>query len=409
MAKPQVLIMATLDTKDEETLYVREVLQAQGVKALIIDCGSLGTPPPVADITRQEVARRAGVELAELVATGDKGHIIGTMGRGLSLIVEDMHQAGELQGVIGLGGGQGTAMGTGAMQSLPLGFPKVMATTLAAGNMRPFLGTKDIAVFPSVADILGMNFILRRTLYNAALCLAAMVQSPAPTDRAPGVVIGATAFGVVTAGLLKLRKLLVGPKLEMAFFHANGMGGAALDEFTAQGAFDAILHWSTHEITERMAGGIFQARPEHLDVLAEKRLPCLVSMGAVDYFCMGPHLELTEEWKKRRNYIVHNRNITLVRANAEEMVGAAEFLAAKLNKALGPVKVMVPLRGFSEPNAKGKQFYDPEADAQFLEALERQLAGHIDIIKLDSHINSDEFVAEAAKEMRDMLAAEATA
>lgn len=409
MAKPQVLIMATLDTKDEETIYVREVLQAQGVTALIIDCGSLGTPPPVADITREQVARRAGVELADLVATGDKGHIIGTMGRGLSLIVEDMHRAGELQGVIGLGGGQGTAMGTGAMQSLPLGFPKVMATTLAAGNMRPFLGTKDIAVFPSVADILGMNFILRRTLYNAALCLAAMVKQPAPTDRAPGVVIGATAFGVVTAGLLKLRKLLVGPKLEMAFFHANGMGGASMDELAAQGAFDAILHWSTHEITERMAGGIFQARPEHLDVLAQKRLPCLVSMGAVDYFCMGPHLELTEEWKKRRNYIVHNRNITLVRANAEEMVGAAEFLTAKLNKALGPVKVMVPLKGFSEPNAKGKQFYDPETDAQFLEALERQLAGHIDIIKLDSHINSDEFVAEAAKEMRAMLAAEATA
>lgn len=409
MAKPQALIMATLDTKDEETIYVRQVLEEQGLKALIIDCGSLGAPPPVADITRQEVARRAGVELEELVATGDKGHIIGTMSKGLSLIVEDMHRAGEIQGVIAMGGGQGTAMGTAAMQSLPLGFPKVMATTLAAGNMRPFLGTKDIAVFPSVADILGMNFILRRTLYNAALSLAAMVLQPAPRDRAPGVVIGATAFGVVTAGLLKLRKLLVGPKLEMAFFHANGMGGAALDELTAQGAFDAILHWSTHEITERMAGGIFQAREDHLDVLAQKRLPCLVSMGAVDYFCMGPHLELTEEWKKRRNYIVHNRNITLVRANAEEMVGAAEFLAAKLNKSLGPVKVMVPLRGFSEPNAQGKQFYDPETDAQFLASLERHLDRRIAIIKLDSHINSDEFVAEAAKEMRAMLAAEATA
>ena len=409
MAEPQVLIMATLDTKDEETLYVREVLQAQGVKALIIDCGSLGTPPPVADITREQVARRAGVELAELVATGDKGHIIGTMGRGLSLYVEDLHRAGEIQGVIALGGGQGTAMGTAAMQSLPLGFPKVMATTLAAGNMRPFLGTKDIAVFPSVADILGMNFILRRTLYNAALCLAAMIKQPAPTGRAPGVVIGATAFGVVTAGLLKLRKLLVGPKLEIAFFHANGMGGAALDELAAQGAFDAILHWSTHEITERMAGGIFQAREEHLDVLAQKRLPCLVSMGAVDYFCMGPHLELDEGWKKRRNYIVHNRNITLVRANAEEMVGAAEFLAAKLNRALGPVKVMVPLKGFSEPNAEGKQFYDPETDGRFLATLEEKLEPHIEVIKLNCHINSDEFVAEGAREMRALLAAEAGA
>lgn len=404
MSRPRVLIMATLDTKDEETIYLRDLLEKQGLEPWVVDCGSLGVPPPLAQITREQLAIKAGTDLESLVATGDKGHIIATMSQGLSAYVKELFAAGEIQGVIGMGGGQGTAMGTAAMQSLPLGFPKVMVTTLAAGNLRPFLDTKDIAVFPSVADVLGMNFILRRTLSNAAMSLAAMVHHPAPTDTGQGKVVGATAFGVVTSGLLKLRKLLVGPDLEMAFFHANGMGGATMDELAAQGCFDAICHWATHEITELAAGGIFQAREEHLDVLADTELPCLVSMGAIDYFCMGPHLELDEEWKAGRNYIVHNRNITLVRATAEEMVLAAHFLARKLNRAQGPVKVLVPLKGFSEPDAEGKQFYDPAANRRFLKTLKGELAGRIPLLELDYHINSDEFVARGAKEMRSLLA-----
>ena len=402
MPQKRVLIIATLDTKDEEAVFVRDLIRSRGLEAWVIDPGSLGAPALTAEITREQVAQKAGIDLKSLVATQNKGHIIATMSQGVTAWVDELYQEGSIHGVLGLGGGQGTAMATAAMQGLPLGFPKVMVTTLASGNMRPFLGTKDIAVFPSVADVLGMNCILRRTLSNAANSVAAMVINPAPTAGAPGLIIGATAFGVVTAGLLKLRRLLVSPELEIAFFHATGIGGAAMDELADQGMFDGIMHWATHEITGRMGGGIFAARDDHLDVLARRELPCLVSMGAIDYFCMGSFTDLGEEWNER-NYIVHNRNITLVRATVQEMTGAARFLAEKLNRALGPVKVMIPLKGFSEPNAQGKQFYDPETDRIFVEVLKGELASHIQVLEYPNHINDDQFVAHAAREVKSLL------
>jgi uncharacterized protein (UPF0261 family) len=399
---PHVLIIVTLDTKYEEAAYVRDVLHNRGLSAKIVDCGALGVPGIVADISRQQVAQRAGYDLANLVATGDKGRIIAAMTEGVTGWVIDLYNRGELQGVVGLGGGQGTSMATAAMQELPLGFPKVMVSTLASGNMRPFIESKDIAVFPSVADMLGMNRLLEKTVGMAANAMAAMVQYP-PVVRPPAPhTVGVTAFGVTTPGLMKLRRLLEGPELEMVFFHANGAGGAAMESLAREGVFDILLDWTTHEIVDREVGGIFAARDDHLDVLAEREIPCVVSAGAIDYACMGPLEKMPPQWRKR-NVIVHNRNITLVRATAEEMVNAADFLAGKLNRALGTVKVMIPLEGFSEPNAKGKQFYDPHADGAFSERLKSLLNQSIELIELPFHINDDGFVKRAADEILQLI------
>jgi uncharacterized protein (UPF0261 family) len=356
----------------------------------------------MADISRQQVAKRAGYELADLVATGNKGRIMAAMTDGVTGWVIDLYAQGELQGVLGLGGGQGTSMATAAMQELPLGFPKVMVTTLASGNMRPFIESKDIAVFPSVADMLGMNRLLEKTLGMAANALAAMVLYPPPVRAPARRTIGVTAFGVTTPGLMKLRNLLEGPELEMVFFHANGAGGAAMESLARDEVFDILLDWTTHEILDRVTGGIFPARDDHLDILAERKIPCLVSTGAIDYACMGPYEKMTSQWQQR-NIIVHNRNITLVRATSQEMVNAADFLAGKLNRALGPVKVMIPLEGFSEPNAKGKQFYDPNADGAFREHLKSLLNQSIEVIELPYHINDDGFVKRAAEEILQLI------
>lgn len=399
---PQVLIIVTLDTKSEEAAYLRDVLQRRGLSVKIIDGGALGEPGIVADISRQEVARRAGYDLTGLVATGDKGLIMAGMTAGVTGWVADLRDQGALQGVIGLGGGQGTSMATAAMQALPLGFPKVMVTTLASGNMRPFVESKDIAVFPSVADMLGMNRLLEKTLGMAANALAAMVQHPLVVRPPARRTVGVTAFGVTTAGLMKMRKILEGPDLEMVFFHANGAGGAAMESLAREGVFDLLLDWTTHEIMDREVGGIFPARDDHLDILTEKEIPCVVSTGAIDYACMGPFEKMPAEWQ-RRNVIIHNRNITLVRATADEMVNAARFLAQKLNRALGAVKVMIPLEGFSEPNAKGKQFYDPDADAAFTDRLKSLLKSSVEVIELPFHINDHEFVHRAAKEVLELL------
>ncbi|MGP8051196.1 MAG: Tm-1-like ATP-binding domain-containing protein [Desulfobaccales bacterium] len=397
-----VLIIATLDTKAEEALFIKDRLASQGLEILIMDGGSLGQPPAVADINRTEVAARAGYDLAALLHTADKGRIIAGMTAGLTAWVRALYQEGRIHGVLALGGGQGTAMGTAAMQVLPLGFPKVMVTTLAAGNLRPFLETKDIAVFPSVADMLGMNRILALTLGNAANALAAMVLPRPVSQPRPRYAVGATAFGVTTPGLMKLRDLLQGPDLEMVFFHATGIGGAALESLAEDGWFDLLLAWTTHEVVDLLAGGIFAARPDYLDLLARREIPCLVSVGAIDYICQGPLAELDKSWQDR-NIIVHNRNITLVRARPAEMVRAAAFLAEKLNRARGPVKVMIPLEGFSEPNARGKQFYDPEADLEFTGALKAALRRDIEVIELPHHINDEAFVERAAREISTLL------
>lgn len=398
------LIIATLDTKPEEALYLRRLLAERGIGSLVIDCGALGAPGAAADISRQQVAAKAGRELIELASTGDKGAIIVAMTAGLTAWVHDLWREGRAQGVIAVGGGQGTAMGTAAMQGLPLGLPKVMVSTLAAGNLRPFLESTDIAVFPSLADMLGMNRVLERTLGNAANALAGMIKHPPAVSPARAHCVGVSAFGVVTTGLMKLRARVEGPDTEMVFFHANGAGGAAMDSLAARGCFDALIDWTTHEITDRVAGGIFAAGPQRLDVLARRPLPCLVSTGAVDYACMGPAEQMPPGWRER-NCIVHNRNITLVRATGEEMAAAARFLAVKLNRALAPVKVMIPLGGFSQPNAPGCQFYDPETDAIFVAVLEENLDPRVEVIKLSHHINDDAFIDRAARELKALLAA----
>lgn len=397
-----VLVIVTLDTKSEEAAYIRYVLQKHGLAVRIIDGGTLGKPGINADIPREEVAKRAGYTLADLLATEDKGHIMAAMTAGVTGWVKDLFAREDIHGVLGLGGGQGTSMATAAMQVLPLGFPKVMVTTLAAGNMRPFIESKDIAVFPSIADMLGMNRLLETTLGNAATALAAMVQQNPDCRKPAKHTVGATAFGVTTPGLMKLRNLFAYPELEMVFFHANGAGGAAMESLAREGFFDMLVDWTTHEIVDREAGGIFPGRDDHLDILAERDIPCLVSTGAIDYVCMGSYEQMPPEWQNR-NIIVHNRNITLVRATAAEMKKAADFLARKLNRSLGPVKVMIPLEGFSEPNARGKQFHNPETDGEFRNHLKAALHENIEVLELPFHINDDEFVKRAAEEIVSML------
>ena len=202
-----LLIIGTLDTKGEECLFIRDLVRQYGLEAVVADPGPLGEPLMAGDISRQEVARKAGYDLAKLVATRDKGKIIQTMTDGLTAWVSELYREGKIHGVIAVGGGQGTAIGTAAMQGLPLGFPKVMVSTIAAGDMKPFLRTKDIAVFPSVTDVFGLNYVFRQILENAVHAVLGMVKGYRPLHKGDKKVIGATAFGVVTPGLMKMKQI----------------------------------------------------------------------------------------------------------------------------------------------------------------------------------------------------------
>lgn len=397
-----VLIIGTLDTKGEECLFIRDLVRQYGLEAVVADPGPLGEPLMAGDISRQEVARKAGYDLVKLVATRDKGKIIQTMTDGLTAWVSELYREGKIHGVIAVGGGQGTAIGTAAMQGLPLGFPKVMVSTIAAGDMKPFLRTKDIAVFPSVTDVFGLNYVFRQILENAVHAVLGMVKGYRPLHKGDKKVIGATAFGVVTPGLMKMKRLLEDRHFEMILFHATGTGGTVMEEMAAAGYFDGVLDWTTHEIVDEVGGGIFAPGGKRLDVLSRLRVPWLIAPGAIDYICREGYDLLPPRWKKRK-HIVHNANITLVRATAAEMVRAANFLARKVNKAAGPVVILLPLKGFSEPNAVGKPFYDPQADRQFIDALKTAVKKEIGIFEIDAHINDEAFIREAFLQMMDML------
>lgn len=397
-----ILIIGTLDTKGEECLFIRDLVQQNGCNAILIDPGPLGRPLARGDISRKEVARKAGHDLNRLVATRDKGRIIQAMTDGLTAWVSELYTEGKIHGVIAVGGGQGTAIGTAAMQPLPLGFPKVMVSTIASGDLGPFLRTKDIAVFPSVTDVFGLNYVFVRILENAVHALLGMVKANRPIVKGESKVIGATAFGVVTPGLMKMKSLLTKKGFEMILFHATGTGGRVMEEMVEAGYFDGVMDWTTHEVVDEVGGGVFASGKGRLDSLSKLAIPWILAPGAIDYICKGGYQNLPPRWKKRK-HIIHNQNITLVRATSAEMVQAAKFLAKKINRAIGPVKIMIPLRGFSEPNAEGKPFYDPAADREFIRALRKGLRRDIEVLERDAHINDDAFVREAVSVMMDML------
>ena len=397
-----ILIIGTLDTKGEECLFIRDLVQQNGCSAILIDPGPMGRPLTRGDISRKEVARKAGHDLNRLVATRDKGRIIQAMTDGLTAWVSELYTEGKIHGVIAVGGGQGTAIGTAAMQPLPLGFPKVMVSTIASGDLGPFLRTKDIAVFPSVTDVFGLNYVFVRILENAVHALLGMVKANRPIVKGESKVIGATAFGVVTPGLMKMKSLLMKKGFEMILFHATGTGGRVMEEMVEAGYFDGVIDWTTHEVVDEVGGGVFASGKGRLDSLSKLAIPWILAPGAIDYICKGGYQNLPPRWKKRK-HIIHNQNITLVRATSAEMVQAAKFLAKKINRAIGPVKIMIPLRGFSEPNAEGKPFYDPAADREFIRALRKGLRQDIEVLERDAHINDDAFVREAVSVMMDML------
>lgn len=397
-----ILVIGTLDTKGEECLFIRDLILQNGCNAILIDPGPLGLPLTRGDISREDVAARAGYDLAALVETRDKGRIIQAMTDGLTAWVAELYREGRIHGAIAVGGGQGTAMGTAAMQPLPLGFPKVMVSTIASGDMRPFLRTTDIAVFPSVTDVFGLNYVFNRILENAVHALLGMVKAFSPISKGDKRVIGATAFGVVTPGLMKMKRIWGEKGFEMILFHATGTGGTVMEEMAGSGYFDGVMDWTMHEVIDEVGGGVFAPGKGRLDILARRNIPWILAPGAIDYICQGGYEHLPPRWQKRK-HIIHNRNITLVRATADEMVRAANFLAQKINRAIGPVRMMIPLRGFSEPNAVGKPFYDPEADREFIRALKQNVRQGVEILEMDAHINDDAFVLEAVNQMLEML------
>ena len=400
-----VLLIGSLDTKGAEYAYARDLIAARGFKTLTMDVGVLGDPPFAPDIPASETARAGGGELDALRAAGDRGAAVEIMGFGARALCAQLDGEGRIAGVLALGGGGGTSIAATAMAVLPVGVPKVMVSTMAAGDTAPYVGVKDVTMMYPVVDIAGLNRLSRRIIANAVGAVCGMAeQEPPPETGGERPLVAATMFGVTTPCVDAVRERLDAAGCETLVFHATGSGGRAMEALIAGGYVTAVADITTTEWCDEVVGGVLSAGPTRLEAAARAGVPQVVSVGALDMVNFGPADTVPEPFRGRTLY-KHNPSVTLMRTTPEECREIARRIVEKLNAAKGPTALLLPLRGVSMISAPGQPFHDPDADAALFDTF-RSLAGpNVEIVEVDAHINDAEFAAAAADRLLALIAA----
>jgi uncharacterized protein (UPF0261 family) len=402
-----ILLIGTMDTKEEELLFCRDLIRRKGFRVLLLDAGILRDPQTHPDVSRQEVARAAGVaDLQSLLALGDKGKCIDTMIRGVTAKMEELLRRRAFDGILGIGGGQGTDISASAMRNAPRGMPKLLVSTIASGKATfgPYVGTKDIAMMHSIADLQGLNFLIRRILANAVGAICGMVGGLDDVEATPrGIPVALSMLGTTTPGALRVKAILERQGYEVVAFHQNGTGGIAMEEMIREGAFKGVLDLNLHEIGDRFVGGLHSdPRRERLEAAGEMGLPQVIAPGSINYAVWGPLSSLSTDLTSRK-YIIHNPNMTLVRLSPNELASVGVLTAEKINRATGPTQVFIPLKGFSYPDREHLAHWEPEGNRAFIEALKTHLHPSVPLTELDAHINDPEFVDPVADTFVSMM------
>ena len=402
MSQKTVAILGTLDTKGPEFAYLKSRIESAGLRTLVIDAGVLGAPGFPPDVRREDVARAGGRELTELLTEHDRGKGIAVMAAGAAAVIRRLHGEQQIDGLISLGGSAGTTIGTAAIRSLPVGFPKVMVSTLASGDTRPYVGSKDITMVYSVVDIAGLNVLSRRILTNAAAAIAGMVKWEAAGEGEAKPLVAATMFGVTTPCVTMARRTLEEHGIEVLVFHATGTGGQAMESLIDDGSIAGVLDITTTELADELAGGVMSAGPHRLEAAGLRGIPQVVCPGAIDMVNFGPMESVPQKYRDRLMYR-HNPNVTLMRTSPEECAELGRITAAKLNRARGPVTFCMPLRGVSAIDLPGEPFYSPETDRSYFNALRANLDPGIRLIEVDANINDEGFARKVAESLLEML------
>jgi uncharacterized protein (UPF0261 family) len=399
-----IALIGTLDTKGEEFSFLRGRIENAGLRTIMIDVGVLGRPLFEGDISRTEVAAAANEDLASLQSERDRGRSVAAMALGATVILRRLFDQQSIHGVASLGGSAGTTIATAAMRALPFGFPKLMVSTVASGDTSPYVGISDICMMPSVVDIAGLNYVSRRILSNAAAAICGMIASGLSSGPEEKPAIAATMFGVTTPCVTATRRLLEERGYEVLVFHATGVGGRAMEQLIEDGAFQAVLDLTTTELADELVGGVMSAGPHRLEAAGRKGIPQLVCPGAIDMVNFGPAESVPAQFRNRNLY-VHNPTVTLMRTTPEECAEIGRITATKLNRASGPVTVLIPLQGVSAIDKPGGPFYSQAALNAYRTALKENLSPAIRLIELDAHINDDTFARAAAELLLESLRA----
>ena len=404
---PAVYILATLDTKGTEAAYLGDRLRKCGIATRLVDVGCLGEPKAAADIARARVFAAAGADLSRLVAAGDRGAAVSAAAEGARALVATDYARGEVAGVLALGGSAGTTIGTAAMRALPWGVPKIMVSTLASGQVRQFVGSKDIFMLNSVVDIAGVNRLSRPVLDQAARAMAGLVGHAADTaGENDKPLVAATMFGVTTPCVDRARAVLEQAGYEVVVFHATGAGGEAMESLIREGLICGVLDITTTELADELVGGFLSAGPTRLTAAAECGVPQVVSVGATDMVNFYGPESVPDKFRGRKFY-AHNANVTLMRTTVEENGLLGAEIGRKVAASRGPACIFFPLGGVSAIDGPGRAFDDPVARQALLAGIEAH-RGKVELVELDCHINDPAFADAAARRLVELLAAVAS-
>jgi uncharacterized protein (UPF0261 family) len=402
MAK--ILLIGTLDTKGREYEYVRDLVRGRGHTPFVLDAGVLGEPTFTPDGAAAKTAEAGGESLASLREKRDRGHALEVMGKGARALALELLAGGGFDAVFAMGGSGGTSIGATAMQALPVGLPKLIVSTMASGNVAPYVDVKDIAMMFSVVDVAGLNRVSRQVFANAAGAICGMAeQGVVAGDQKP--LVAATMFGVTTPCVDRVRERMTAGGYEVLVFHAVGSGGRSMESLVADGFVAGVADVTTTEWCDELVGGVLSAGPNRLDAAATAGIPQVVSLGALDMVNFGPRDTLPPQYESRNIY-VHNPQVTLMRTTPQECAQLGEIIARKLNATTGPTALFVPLEGVSAIDVDGMPFHDPVADAALFEALRANIdRSKVDLVELDLPINDPDFADAMADRLLEMLAA----
>ncbi len=407
-----VLLIGTLDTKGPETAYLRDRVREMGCDTLVLDSGILGEAVGIeADFRREQVAIAAGTTIDALRNAGTRGKAVEGMLKGVRKLTLDLLASGKIHGAVALGGAEGSVLAAAAMKELPIGFPKLIVSPIASGQRKfaPFVGTRDVMVMHSIVDILGLNPISKTVFESAAAAIAGMAKeycshqsSVVSLETNTRKAVAATMLGNTTKPLMRVRPCVEAMDMDFVIFHANGVGGVAMEELIAQGQFAAVLDYTLSEVAGQIAGGFHVGGAGRMDAAAQAGVPQVVVPGCLDFIVFGAKHEVPEQFKDRPMYY-HNPEFTLVRVTPEEQMKATQFVLDKLNQSTGKVTLVVPLGGASVMDIEGGAFYMPELNRQCWDMLKNGLKAGVRYREVDAHINSDAFADVVFEELKTIL------
>ncbi len=399
--KKTIAIVGALDTKGQEFAFLKAEIEKRGCATLVVDTGVLGEAVIKPDVSRARVAQAGGSSLSQLVKRKDRGESMAVMTKGVAEIARELYESGQIDGIISMGGGGGTVIGTSAMRALPVGFPKLMVSTLASGDTAAYVGTTDITMMPSVVDVAGVNRISRRIYANAAGAICGMVVGELETGEEKPL-IAASMFGNTTIAVDHARQIMESKGYEVLVFHATGTGGRTMEALVADDYIAGVLDITTTEWADEICGGVLSAGPHRLEAAAKAGIPQVVVPGCIDMCNFWARDTVPEKYQERTFY-EWNPNVTLMRTTPEENQQMGRIFAEKLNAATGPVEVLIPIKGFSQIDLEGQPFYWPEANQAFISALKEELRQDIPVRELDYDINDPEFSRQVAETLLAML------